>query len=256
MARGLAARELSLPVLSRPPSELARPSPTPQAGILGVRCPRPGSGQVRASPGGRGGARPPSPAGAQGPRPHFLHTQGSQASRHRDGNGRLLGRRDPGFAFVGEEVGTAGGPVSRAPQPWGSDPAPCPPPRPGDPAPAWENTEQVPAETGRRQGAPGNSPHRRGPQEPLGNRRGRGPPDSMPPPGCWGPTLLLPGPPGQTGSAPIYLPAPAQAEAAESPREPPRAEPSWAGPGCEAWPWVPRDVGPASGGQGGTVLRG
>lgn len=199
---------------------------------------------MRASPGGRGGVRPPPRrgSGAQDPRPTedpALPAHAGQPGLSADGNGRLLGRGDPGSALVREVAGTAGGPVCRAPLRWGSDLAPCPPQPPGDPAPASENTEQVPVDSRR---------------PPQGTPRTGG--DSMPrPPGGAGALLCSSrvgggpaAPPGQTGSAPIYLPVPAWAEAAESPREPGRAS----RPGL-GFPGTGRrfsQAGPASGGRG------
>lgn len=195
---------------------------------------------MRASLGGRGGVRPPHPgrgSGAQGPR----HTQGSRASL----------QTGMGVYWEEEVAGTAGGPVCRAPLRWGSDLAPCPPPPPppGDPAPASENTEQVPVDSGRR--------------PPQGIPRTGG--DSMPRPrGRWGPALLLPGgqgPRSTSGANRQHPDLPSCASPGRGGREPPRAKPGRAGPGLTPWPWVPRDAVSArraqpQEGEGGAVLRG
>lgn len=194
---------------------------------------------MRASPGGRGGVRPPRRgSGAQDPRPTedpALPAHAGQPGLSADGNGRLLGRGDPGSALVREVAGTAGGPVCRAPLRWGSDLAPCPPHRLGTP--------RLPRRTPSRcqwilGGRPRELPTQEGTQCPA-------------PRGRWGPALLLPGGrgPSSTSRANRQRPdLPSCASPGRGGREPPRA-----GPGLTPWPWVPRDGTPFQ--PGGPSLR-
>lgn len=234
------------------PSELARPSPPPQAGILGVHCPRPGAGRGEGLPGGPRWSTPPPP-GAQGPRPTedpALPAHAGQPGLSADGNGRLLGRGDPGSALVREVAGTAGGPVCRAPLRWGSDLAPCPPPH-------RLGTPRLPRRTPSRcqwilGGRPRELPAQEGTQCPA-------------PPGALGPCSA---PPGWAG-AQQHLQGKQAAPRSTFLRQPgqrrPRAPASRAGPHALALGSPGRDAvsarraQPQEGegeGEGGAVLRG